>query len=68
MITKVLTKVMIFLIALSIIFLKPKILGFLFCMKNSLTGAVKCEKLNFTGNRRKFIRQASKIVHEWNVT
>ena len=37
------TKVTIFLILLSITFSNPKILGFLFCMKNSLTWAVKCE-------------------------
>ena len=42
------TKVRIFLIPLSITFLNPKILGFLFSTKNSLTvWGVKCEKLNF---------------------
>ena len=37
------TKVWIFLIPLSITFSNPKILGFPFCKKNSLTWAVKCE-------------------------
>ena len=32
------------LIPLSITFLNPKILGFLFCTKNSLSLGVKCEK------------------------
>ena len=32
---------------LSITFLNPKILGFLFPKKNSLALGVKCEKLNF---------------------
>ena len=35
------------LIPLSIAFLNPKILGFLFTTKNSLTWGVKYEKLNF---------------------
>ena len=38
------TKVGIFLIPLYITFLNPKILGSLFCIKNGLTWAVKCEK------------------------
>ena len=37
----------IFLIPLSIIFSNPKVLGFLFSTKNSLTLEVKCEKINF---------------------
>ena len=37
----------IFLFPLSITFLNPTILGFLFSTKNSLTLGVKCEKLNF---------------------
>ena len=42
------TKVRIFLIPLSMTFLNPKILGFLFSTKNSLTAwEVKCKKLNF---------------------
>ena len=32
-----------FLIPLSITFFNPKIFGFLFCTKNSLTWGVKCE-------------------------
>ena len=36
-----------FLIPLSITFLNPKSLGFLFSTKNSPTWGVKCEKLNF---------------------
>ena len=40
------TKVRHFLIPLSIAFFNSKILGFLFSTKNSLTWAVKCEKLN----------------------
>jgi len=40
------TKVRIFLIPLSVTFVNPKILGFLSCTKNSLTWAVKCEKVN----------------------
>ena len=38
---------LIFLIPLSITFLNPRILGFLFWTKNSLTWTVKCEKFNF---------------------
>ena len=38
------TKVRNFLISLSIAFLSPKILGFFFFMKNSLTWEVTCEK------------------------
>ena len=45
---KVLTKKRIFLIPLSIIFLNPKVLGFLFSMKNRLTWGVKCGKLNYS--------------------
>ena len=45
-----------FLIALSITFLNPKILGSPFPMKNSVTSE----------NLREFMRWASKIVHEWN--
>ena len=41
------TKVRIFLIPVFCAFLDPKILGFLYCKKNSLTWKVKCEKLNF---------------------
>ena len=41
------TKVGIFLIPLHITFLNPKILGSLFCIKNGLKWAVKCEKLKF---------------------
>ena len=44
---KVITKVKNFQIPLSIIFLNPKILGSLFCMENSPTWGVKCEKLDF---------------------
>ena len=44
----------------------PKIVGFLFSMKNSLAWGVKCENLT-SENRREFIGQASKVVHEWNV-
>ena len=36
------------LIPLSIAFLNPKIIGFLFLRKNSLTWDVKCEKSNFS--------------------
>ena len=39
------TKVRHFLIPLSITFLNPKILGFFFPTKNSLTWEVKCENL-----------------------
>ena len=42
-----LTEMRIFLIPLSIIFSNPKVLGFLFSTKNSLTQEVKCEKINF---------------------
>ena len=38
---------------------------FSFSTKNSPTRGVKCEKLKFR-KRRKFIRQASKIEHEWD--
>ena len=48
------TKVTSFLIPLHT-FLNPKVLGIHFCTKNSLTWAVKCEKLNLE-NRRKFIK------------
>ena len=41
------TMEIIFLIPLSITFLNPKILGFFFSSKNSLTLGAKCEKLNF---------------------
>ena len=34
-------------------------------MKNNLTWEVKCEN-ETSENRREFIRQALKIVHEWN--
>ena len=40
-------KVRIYLIPRSITFLNPKILGFHFCSKKSLTWTVKCEQLNF---------------------
>ena len=49
----------------SIIF--PKILGFLFPTKNSLTWGVKCENQT-SENRREFIKPiklASKFVREW---
>ena len=36
----------IFFIPLSITFSSPKVLGFLFSTKNSLTLEVKCEKIN----------------------
>ena len=52
----VLLRERIFLIPLSMTFLNPKISGFLFPMKNSLTSE----------NLREFMRWASKIVHEWN--
>ena len=62
---KCLTKVRHFLIPLSITFLNPKILGFLFFYEKSLTWKVKCE--NYTSeSRREYIRQASKTAHEWN--
>ena len=54
-----------FLIPLSITFLNPKILGFLFPTKNSLTWGVKCEN-ETSENRREFIKLASKFVREWN--
>ena len=38
-------KVRIFLILVSTTFLNPKVLGILFCTKNSLTWAVKCKKI-----------------------
>ena len=40
-------KLRIFLMLLSIAFLDPKMLGFLFTMKDSLTWGQKCEKLHF---------------------
>ena len=40
-------KLRIFLMLPSIAFLDPKILGFLFTTKDSLTGGQKCEKLHF---------------------
>ena len=49
------TKLRILLIPLSIAFSNPKILGFLFCKKNSLTWRMNCEKSNFR-----------KSLHEWN--
>ena len=53
-----------FLILLFVAFSNPKILGFPFSTKNSLTWGLKCEiKLE---NREKFIRCATKIVHKWN--
>ena len=45
--TRTARKVRIFLIPISFAFLHPKILGFLFSTKNSLTLGVKCEKSNF---------------------
>ena len=54
-----------FFIPLSITFLNPKILGFLFPTKNSLTWGVKCEN-ETSENRREFIKLASKFVREWN--
>ena len=54
-----------FLIPLSITFLNPKILGFLFPTTNSLTWGVKCENKT-SENRREFIKLASKFVREWN--
>ena len=42
------TKERIFLIPRSITFLSPKILGFLFSTKNTLTWGVNCEKLSIT--------------------
>ena len=45
-------KVRIFLILLSITFWKHKILGFPFCMKNSLTWGEKCEKLDFRKSQK----------------
>ena len=53
------------MIPLSITFLNPKILGFLFPTKNSLTWGVKCEN-ETSENRREFIKLASKFVREWN--
>ena len=41
----------------------PKILGFLFSTKKSLTCGFKCEKLNV---RKSYGSYVSKIVHEWN--
>ena len=41
---RIMTKARNFLISLSIAFLSPKILGFLFSTKNSLTWEAKCEK------------------------
>ena len=58
------TKVRIFLIAYSIEFLNPKILGFLFLQKYVNWG-LKCGKLTLE-NRREFISYTAKIVHEWN--
>ena len=49
------TKKKTFLIPLSITFLNPKILGFFFPAKNSLTWEVKCENQT-SENRREFIR------------
>ena len=43
-----------FLIPLLITFLTPKVLGILFCTKNSLNWAVKCAKVNFRKSYRKF--------------
>ena len=54
------------MIPLSITFLNPKILGFLFPTKNSLTWGVKCEN-ETSENRREFqVKLASKFVREWN--
>ena len=52
-----------FLIPLFVTFLNPKILGFFFPTKNSLTWGVKCENQT-SENRREF--RASKFVREWN--
>ena len=53
------------LIPLSITFLNPKILGFLFSTKNSLTWGLKCEKLNF--RKSQGIYQISfENRQEWN--
>ena len=41
------TKVTIFVFPLSVTFLNPKILGFLFSTKNSPTWVVRCEKIKF---------------------
>ena len=62
---KRITKKKFFLIPLSITFLNPKILGFLFPWKNSLTWGVKSENQT-SENRREFIKLASKFVREWN--
>ena len=55
----------IFLITLSNIFFNPKILRFLFSTKSTLIWGVQCENQTLE-NRREFIREALKILHEWN--
>ena len=47
----------IFFIPLSITFLNPKTLGFLFRTKNSLTWSVKCEKYASENRRDEFIQK-----------
>ena len=55
------TKVDFFLIPLSVTFLNPKILGFLFCTKNSLTWGVKCEKKKKKKSSRKLCMNGTVI-------
>ena len=54
------TKVRHFLIPFSITFLNPKILGFVFSQKNSLTWEIKCENLT-SENRRDFLDKLRKL-------
>ena len=58
-----------FVFSLSIKFMNPKILGFLFSTKKSLTWGLgsemqKIKLQKIAGNL--LVRQASEIVHEWN--
>ena len=56
----------VFLIPLSITFLNPKILGFLFSMKNGLTWEVNA-KIKLQKSVRNLLDiKPSKIVHEWH--
>ena len=61
------TKVTIFLFPLSVIFLKAKILGFLFSTKNSPTWVVRCEKIKFSQSQEIYQTSLENYIrHDWN--
>ena len=53
-----------FLIPLSITFLNPKIFGFLFCTKNSLTWGVKCEKKKKKKKKKKLKKIVGRLLYK----